>query len=133
MSLEWDSRPVPSRQPFTIFSAAIPPYESSRRSSPFTKQSTAPSFVPYASSLRLSPTDEDRATDATLRYPLDRDSQGPTGYPAKRKRRRISQGELPRDEASRVFLCPEPGCGKKFARPSAVATHNRSHTLEKRT
>lgn len=51
-----------------------------------------------------------------------------------RKRRRLlSQGELPRDEALRKHLCLVPGCGKKFARPSALATHNLSHTKEKRT
>lgn len=57
-----------------------------------------------------------------------------SGFKTVRKRRRLlSQGELPRDEAMRKHFCPVPGCGKKFARPSALKTHNLSHTKEKRT
>ncbi|SCV74344.1 BQ2448_6776 [Microbotryum intermedium] len=47
----------------------------------------------------------------------------------KKRRRRRHANEPPRDAATRRFPCPQ--CGKMFARPSALSTHERSHSKEK--
>lgn len=61
------------------------------------------------------------------------DSDGPDssgdGASKKRRKRRRRLTETPRDVANRKFGCHT--CGKMFARPSALATHERSHSKEK--
>ncbi|SGY44587.1 BQ5605_C001g00178 [Microbotryum silenes-dioicae] len=54
-------------------------------------------------------------------------SVGDSGVKKRRRRRRAN--EPPRDAATRRFPCPQ--CGKMFARPSALSTHERSHSKEK--
>ncbi|KAM0787873.1 hypothetical protein ACM66B_003924 [Microbotryomycetes sp. NB124-2] len=62
--------------------------------------------------------------------PSDSEEEAPLEPGAKRKRkRRRRANEEPRDWALRKFTCEV--CKKMFARPSALATHERSHSKEK--
>ncbi|KAK4048002.1 hypothetical protein OIV83_005036 [Microbotryomycetes sp. JL201] len=62
--------------------------------------------------------------------PSDSEEEAPLEPGAKRKRkRRRRANEEPRDFAFRKFTCEV--CKKMFARPSALATHERSHSKEK--
>ncbi|ORY69306.1 hypothetical protein BCR35DRAFT_308112 [Leucosporidium creatinivorum] len=53
------------------------------------------------------------------------------GIKSKKRKRRRKANEQPRDAAKRRFTCQADGCGKSFARPSALSTHERSHSKEK--
>jgi len=59
----------------------------------------------------------------------DAGSAGTGDGSRKRRKRRRRLTETPRDVANRKFGCAT--CGKMFARPSALATHERSHSKEK--
>ncbi|KAM0747631.1 hypothetical protein T439DRAFT_383244 [Meredithblackwellia eburnea MCA 4105] len=86
----------------------------------------APVHVTSSSSSHVAPPLAPRSASPEHSKAESSSDDGEGGGRRRRRRRRAT--EPPRDEHLRKYACDE--CGKKFARPSALETHKRSHSKE---